>query len=133
CLMLAVAGLLGSSFAMAQEKAQTLDQLLDMVKKSQISESAEHKQREAEFARNKANQAGLLAQAKATRQAEEARSAALEKKYQEQDLLCTPNITQLNERLLSMKDLIGLLSSTAGDVRANMESSIVSAHYPNHC
>jgi biopolymer transport protein ExbB len=131
CLMLAVAGLLGSSFAMAQEKAQTLDQLLDMVKKSQISESAEHKQREAEFARNKANQAGLLAQAKATRQAEEARSTALEKKYQEQDLLVAAKKLQLNERLGSMKELFGHLTSTAGDLRANLDSSIVSAQYPN--
>lgn len=131
CLMLAVAGLLGSSFAMAQEKAQTLDQLLDMVKKSQVSESAEHKQREAEFARNKANQAGVLAQAKATRQAEEARSTALEKKYQEQDLLVTAKKTQLNERLGSMKELFGHLTSTAGDLRANLDTSIVSAQYPN--
>ncbi len=130
CLMLAVAGLLGSSFAMAQEKAQTLDQLLDMVKKSQISESAEHKQREAEFARDKAGQANLLAQAKATRQAEESRSAALEKKYQEQDILVAAKKTQLNERLGSMKELFGHLTSTAGDLRATLDTSIVSAQYP---
>ena len=76
CMALVAAGLLSSSFALAQQadKAATLDQLLDMVKKSQIAESAEHRQREAEFSRNKANQANLLAQAKATRQAEETRS-----------------------------------------------------------
>ncbi|MDO8341594.1 MAG: MotA/TolQ/ExbB proton channel family protein [Cellvibrio sp.] len=131
CLMLAVAGLLSSSFAVAQDKAQTLDQLLDMVKKSQISESAEHKQREAEFARDKANQANLLAQAKATRQAEEARSTALEKKYQEQDILVAAKKVQLNERLGSMKELFGHLTSTAGDLRATLGASIVSAQYPN--
>lgn len=131
CLMLAVAGLLSSTSAIAQEKAQTLDQLLDMVKKSQISESAEHKQREAEFARDKSNQANLLAQAKATRQAEEARSAALEKKYQEQDILVAAKKVQLNERLGSMKELFGHLTSTAGDLRATLGTSIVSAQYPN--
>lgn len=131
CLMLAVAGLLGSTVAVAQEKAQTLDQLLDMVKKSQISESAEHKQREAEFARDKSNQANLLAQAKATRQAEEARSAALEKKYQEQDILVAAKKVQLNERLGSMKELFGHLTSTAGDLRATLGTSIVSAQYPS--
>jgi biopolymer transport protein ExbB len=100
CLMLAAAGLLSSSFAMAQqEKAQTLDQLLDMVKKSQISESAEHKQREAEFARDKAGQANLLAQAKATRQAEENRSQTLEKKYTEQQLLVTQKKSATNRAL----------------------------------
>lgn len=131
CLMLAVAGLLSSTFSVAQEKAQTLDQLLDMVKKSQISESAEHKQREAEFARDKANQANLLAQARATRQAEEARSTALEKTYQEQDILVAAKKTQLNERLGSMKELFGHLTSTAGDLRATLGTSIVSAQYPN--
>lgn len=131
CLMLATVGLLSSSFAVAQEKAQTLDQLLDMVKKSQISESAEHKQREAEFARDKAGQANLLAQANSTRQAEENRSVALEKKYAEQQILVTQKKTQLNERLGSMRELFGHLTSTAGDLRATLETSLVSAQYPN--
>jgi biopolymer transport protein ExbB len=131
CLMLATVGLLSSSFAVAQEKAQTLDQLLDMVKKSQISESAEHKQREAAFARDKAGQAGLLAQANAARQAEENRSVTLEKKYAEQQLLVTQKKAQLNERLGSMRELFGHLTSTAGDLRATLETSLVSAQYPN--
>jgi len=131
CLMLATVGLLSSSFAVAQEKAQTLDQLLDMVKKSQISESAEHKQREAAFARDKAGQAGLLAQANAARQAEESRSVTLEKKYAEQQLLVTQKKAQLNERLGSMRELFGHLTSTAGDLRATLETSLVSAQYPN--
>ncbi|QEY17075.1 energy transducer TonB [Cellvibrio sp. KY-GH-1] len=131
CLMLAAAGVMSASFAVAQDKAQSLDQLLDMVKKSQISESAEHKQREAEFARDKAGQANLLAQAKATRQAEEARSQALEKKYAEQQLLVTQKKNQLTERLGSMRELFGHLTSTAGDLRATLETSLVSAQLPN--
>lgn len=131
CLFIAAAGLLSAGSVVAQEKATTLDQLLDMVKKSQISESAEHKQREAEFARDKANQANLLAQAKATRAAEEARSVTLEKKYAEQQLLVTQKKAQLNERLGSMRELFGHLTSTAGDLRATLETSIVSAQYPN--
>lgn len=131
CLFAAAAGLMTSSFAMAQEKATSLDQLLDMVKKAQISESAEFKQREAEFARNKANQAGLLAQANATRKAEEDRSHALEKSYADQQLLVTQKRAQLNERLGSMRELFGHLTATAGDLRATLETSLVSAQYPN--
>jgi len=132
CLMLAAAGLLTSSFAMAQtEKAQTLDQLLDLVKKSQVSESAEYKQREAEFARDKANQANLLAQAKQTREREEVRSATLEKQYAEQDLAIKAQRARLNERLGSMRELFGHLTSTAGDLRSTLETSLVSAQYPN--
>lgn len=132
CMALVAAGLLSSSFALAQaEKAATLDQLLEMVKKSQIAETAEHRQREAEFTRNKANQANLLAQAKATRQAEEARSERLEKVHSDQELQVTAKRTQFNERLGSMRELFGHLTSTAGDLRVATESSLVSAQYPN--
>lgn len=132
CIALVAAGLLSSSFALAQQdKAATLDQLLDMVKKSQISETAEHRQREAEFGRDKANQANLLAQAKATRQAEEKRSETLEAKYAEQEISVNQKRAQLTERLGSMKELFGHLISTAGDLRTTIENSIVSAQIPN--
>jgi len=130
CVLFAVAGLV-SGFALAQDKATSVDQLVEMVKRSQINESAEHKQREQEFTRNKNNQASLLAQAKATRQAEENRSAVLDKKYAEQQLLVTQKRAQLQDRLGSMRELFGHLTSTAGDLRVNLTNSIVSAQYPN--
>lgn len=131
CVLLAAAGLVSGFTAAQQEKATSVDQLVEMVKKSQINESAEHKQREAEFARDKANQANLLAQAKATRAVEENRSAVLDKKYAEQQLLVTQKKQQLQERLGSMRELFGHLTSTAGDLRTTLENSIVSAQYPN--
>lgn len=130
CVLLAAAGFISGS-VFAQEKATSVDQLVEMVKKSQIGESAEHKQREQEFLRDKNNQANLLAQAKATRAAEEARSAVLDKKYAEQQLLVTQKKQQLQERLGSMRELFGHLTSTAGDLRAKLDVSIVSAQYPN--
>lgn len=129
CALFAVVGL-ASTASIAQEKATSLDQLLDIVKKSQISESAEHKQREAEFSRDKANQANLLAQARTIRQNEEARSTVLDKKYAEQQLFVTQKKQQLQERLGSMRELFGHLTSAAGDLRVNLESSLVSAQYP---
>lgn len=132
CMVILTAGLLSSGLALAQQdKAKSLDELLDMVKKSQIAETAEHRQREAEFARDKANQANLLAQAKATRQAEEARSTRLEKTYAEQEVLVGQKRAQLAERLGSMKELFGHLTSTAGDLRTTTQNSLVSAQIPN--
>jgi biopolymer transport protein ExbB len=131
CVLLAAAGLVSGFATAQQEKATSVDQLVEMVKKSQINESAEHKQREQEFARDRANQANLLAQAKATRAAEEARSAVLDKKYAEQQLFVTQKKQQLQERLGSMRELFGHLTSTAGDLRTTLENSIVSAQYPN--
>ncbi|MCQ3828803.1 MotA/TolQ/ExbB proton channel family protein [Microbulbifer elongatus] len=128
-LAVAAAGLFSVS-AVAQDKASSLDQLLKMVQSSKISESAEHKKREADFRRQKANQASLLSQAENTRASEEARSAALEKKYEEQELLVQQKRQQLDERLGSLKELFGHLTSTAGDLRANLQTSLVSAQYP---
>lgn len=120
----------GSAWAQ-QDKAASLEQLLNMVKDSKIAESREHKKREADFRRNKANQANELKKAKDTRTAEEARSVRLEKKYEEQELQVTAKRVQLDERLGSLKELFGHLTSTAGDLRTNLETSIVSAQIPD--
>ncbi|WP_444911658.1 MotA/TolQ/ExbB proton channel family protein [Microbulbifer sp. PAAF003] len=129
-LVAAAAGLISFS-AVAQEKAASLDDLLKMVQQSKVAESKEHKQREAEFRRQKANQNALLNQAKNTRTAEEKRSAELEKKYQEQEVAVDQKRQQLDQRLGSLKELFGHMSSTAADLRANIGSSLVSAQYPN--
>lgn len=132
-IAIAAAGALAlSSVSFAQEnKAASLDQLLQMMKNSQIAESKEHQQREAEFRRSKANQASLLQQAEATKAAEERRSSQLETKFKEQDLLVQQRRAQYEERLGSLKELFGHLTSTAGDLRANLDTSIVSAQIPN--
>ncbi len=126
------AGLLSIAVpSFAQDKAANLDQLLRMVKNSQVAETKEHKQREAEFRRSKANQASLLQSARNTKAAEEARSDRLEKKYEEQELLVQAKRKQLDERMGSLKELFGHLTSTSGDLAAMMETSIVSAQLPN--
>ncbi|GAB3105548.1 energy transducer TonB [Aestuariicella hydrocarbonica] len=130
CLAVAAAGLLSSGVVMAQDKAQSLEQLLNMVKQSKVAESAEHKKREAEFRRQKSEQQSLLNQAKQTKLNEEKRSEALEAKYSQQELDVTAKRKQLQERLGSLKELFGHLTSTAGDLRNNLSTSIVSAQYP---
>lgn len=130
CLALSVASLLTATPVLAEDKAQSLEQLLNMVKQSKVAETAEHKQREAEFRREKANQQSLLNQAKQTKAEEEDRSTRLEKKYTQQELDVSAKRKQLQERLGSLKELFGHLTSTAGDLRNNLSTSIVSAQYP---
>ncbi len=130
CLTVAAATLLTSGMAVAQDKAQNLDQLLNMVQQSKIAETSEHKKREAEFRRQKSNQQSLLNEAIRTKESEEDRSAALEKKYEQQELQVTAKRQQLRERMGSLSELFGHLTSTAGDLRSNLATSIVSAQYP---
>jgi len=130
CLIVAAAGLFSASTVLAEEKAQSLDQLLNMVKESKISETKEHKKREADFRRQKSNQKSLLNKAKQTKLNEEARSTSLEKTYAAQETKLEAQRKAFQERLGSLKELFGHLTSTAGDLRSSVSTSLVSAQYP---
>ena len=131
CLVVVAAGLFSTGAAVAQnEKAASLDELLNMVKQSSISETAEHKKREQDFLRDKNNQANSLKQAQGTLANEERRSERLEATFNEQELAVEEKRKQFNERLGSLRELFGHLTSTAGDLRATMDDSLISAQYP---
>lgn len=120
---------LSSGAAFAQE-AQSLDQLLKFVKQGQASEAKESKQREARFKNAKNRQSQLLAEAKTMRKQEEERSARLEKNFEENEIKVLGKQQQLKERLGTLTELFGHLTSTAGDLRSNFDNSLISAQYP---
>jgi biopolymer transport protein ExbB len=115
--------------ALAQE-ARTLDQLLEFVKRGQVTEARENRAREQRFARDKANQAAELNKAEAERARLEELSAQLEDIFEENELLVAAKQQQLNEKLGTLAELFGHLTSTAGDLASNLENSVVSAQYP---
>jgi biopolymer transport protein ExbB len=129
-LIFVIGGSLLASTAVAADQARSLDQLLQFVKQGQISEAKENKAREAEFKNAKRRQGQLLADAKALRKKEEARSAKLEGTFEQNELKVTSKQKQLKERLGTLTELFGHLTSTAGDLRTNFESSLISAQYP---
>ncbi|WP_041524228.1 MotA/TolQ/ExbB proton channel family protein [Gilvimarinus agarilyticus] len=133
CLVVMAAGLMSTSAVMAQEsdQAASLDELLNMVKDSRVAETAEHRKREQQFTREKNNQASLLKQAQDTLAAEERRSERLEETHSEQELDVDAKRQQFNERLGSLRELFGHLTSTAGDLRSTLQTSLISAQYPN--
>ncbi|MDO3381004.1 MotA/TolQ/ExbB proton channel family protein [Gilvimarinus algae] len=132
CLVAVAAGLMTTNIAMAQDdKAASLDELLNMVKESRIQETAEHKKREQQFMREKNNQSSLLKQAQDTLASEERRSERLEQTHADQELEVEAKRKQFNERLGSLRELFGHLTSTAGDLRATLSTSLISAQYPN--
>jgi len=131
-LSLAAVGVMAvSSSALAQqEKATSLDQLLQMMRNSKVVESKEHKQREAEFMREKSKRASLLSKAEATKAAEEARSAKLEEQYEEQDLQIKALREQREEKMGSLNELFGHLKTASGDLQASLKNSLISLQYP---
>lgn len=125
------ASMLWAGAVQAQEnKATSLDQLLQMMQQSKVRESQEHQQREAEFMREKANRAQLLQKAEQTQAAEEARSAKLEAQYEEQDLQIKNLRQQRDERMGSLKELFGHLKTAAGDLQSNLKNSLISLQIP---
>ena len=127
-LVAATATLLLSAGAFAQDepKARSLDELLDMVKQNRIMETEEHRQREAEFRRQRANQQGELDRARQIKAQEERRSEQLEATYTRQQQEVAEKRQQLQSRLGTLNELFGSLTSQAGDTRAVLEASIVS-------
>lgn len=125
------ASLVFTGVAQAQdEKATSMDQLLQMMQQSRVTESREHQQREAEFMREKASRAELLKKAEATREAEEKRSAELEAQYEQQDAQIKTMRDQRDERMGSLKELFGHLKTASGDLQANLKNSLISLQIP---
>ena len=124
------ASLIGMGSVQAADNAASLDELLQLIKSAKISESKENKAREAEFRRDKAGQASLLKKAEATKDAEERKSVQLEKQFAENEKEIAALQQQLQKRLGSLKELFGHLTSSAGDARAQLSQSYVSAQIP---
>ncbi|TJY58404.1 DUF3450 family protein, partial [Sinimarinibacterium sp. CAU 1509] len=116
--------------AAEQHQADTLDQLLDMVRSKTLQDRSELQQREAEFAQARDDQAKLLAQAKARRDAAEARSKTLEQNFDSNKLTIKEKEEQLNNKLGALKELFGIFQQTAGDLQGIFHNSPVSAQYP---
>ncbi len=134
CLALLAGSLMAVSAVPAlaqQQRAGSIEELMRLINEARVSETREHQQREQEFQRNRQDQQRLLDQARATVNREEARSTELEQTFADNDLKIEALRTQLNERLGSLRELFGHLTSAAGDVRANINQSIVTAQYPD--
>ena len=113
------------------EAAANLQQLLEFVKQGQVTEASENRAREARFNAAKNDQARLLKEAEAERAREERRSAQLEDTFEANELLVADKQEQLKERLGALTELFGHLTAASGDLKSNLDVSLVSAQYPN--
>ena len=110
--------------------AKTLDELLEMIQSAKISETSEYRAREAAFIQDQRRQAQLLDNAKNTKISEERRSDRLEQTIRDNDIKIAALREQRDKRLGSLKELFGHLTGAAGDIRAKLNQSIVSAQIP---
>lgn len=112
-----------------QAQPADLDELLNNVREGRMSESQEHRQREAEFRARRDRQQQLLQEANEERAQEERTASQLERTIQENDERIRELDLTLTERLGELKEMFGVLQQVAGDVRGNVQNSIATVQY----
>ena len=110
-------------------QSRSLNDLLNLVKQGRTQEASENAARERRFAAERANQERMLAEARNERQALERQSTALQQRFEANKRVINNLKSRRDEKLGTLKELFGHLTSAAGDLRATMETSLVSAQY----
>ncbi|MDT0582908.1 MULTISPECIES: MotA/TolQ/ExbB proton channel family protein [Alteromonadaceae] len=118
-----------SSFAQAQTST-TLQDLLKKVEQNATSQSRENQQREAEFKRNRDQQAGLLRQAKADLRAEEQRGDRLAAQFAANEQSLIDKEIELDQAKGDLGEMFGVVRQASSDAYGRISTSIVSAEFP---
>ena len=124
-----LAALVAPASAPANE-AQSLDDLLERVRAGWRAERTENQKREEAFRQAKADQAQVLADARAALARKEARSEALEQSFQDNEGTIGEREETLRQRLGTLGELFGVVRQVAGDTAGQVENSMVSAQLP---
>ncbi len=127
---LSAVALLSSLVPASLSAQESLDELLERVKRGRIESQAINRQREAQFRAKKSEQQRLLREAQATRDRLERRSAQLEKGFNENEIRITQLEEQLRNRLGNLGELFGVVRQVAGDTRGVLDSSLATAQFP---
>ncbi|MBO6504984.1 MAG: MotA/TolQ/ExbB proton channel family protein [Kordiimonadaceae bacterium] len=104
----------------------SMSDLLNKVREGRVSESADHKAREAEFQARQDQQQQLLQQAQQRQQVLERESARLEGVRRDNEEEITRQLEIQRERLGQLSELFGVLQQAAGDARSIISTSHVS-------
>ncbi len=110
--------------------AASMESLLKQLETQRYSDSKENRQRENDFKTSKAKQQSMLNKIRAEQKKQEAISVRLEKEFESLDAQLTESELRLKERMGSLTELLGHLTTMAGDAKAHHDVSLTSVHYP---
>ncbi|MEX0706420.1 MAG: MotA/TolQ/ExbB proton channel family protein [Woeseia sp.] len=130
-VLIVAAGLLAAGAVQAQEDASSMSELLRQIEQGQARDSAEARQREAEFAQRRNEQQQLLNQARAERNRQEQESERLEQLFATNQQEIVDARAALDERLGALKELFGVLQMVSGDAQGRFDASLTSVQYPD--
>ena len=121
---------LSASVSFGQQQAANLTDLLDLVEQARLSETEEHRQRQATFQSNVNQRQALLNEMVERRETEERISVDLENTYNNNEIIKAQRFETLQERLGDLDELFGTVAGVVGDTRSQFEGSLISAQFP---
>lgn len=127
-ILLLLAGLLLSGTVFAEHLS--LDQLLKEIQKTQGVEGKINREREARFLADHAKQQELFQAAKNELAAQERLSKQLKDQMMANEQALDQLQAELDNRSGILRELTGVAKQAAGDLKADLEGSIVSAQFP---
>jgi len=130
-VLIVAAGLLAAGAVQAQEDAASMAELLRQIEQGQARDSAEARQREAEFAQRRNEQQQLLNEARAERNRQERESERLEQLFAANQQEIVDARAALDTRLGALKELFGVLQMVSGDAQGRFDASLTSVQYPD--
>lgn len=116
--------------ALPTAAADTLDDLLEKTRNARALEAKAIEAREQEFLANRDKQKELLAAAKAEFDAAQAKSTALSKQFDGNELKLNELETLLKSREGNLGELFGVTRQVAGDLSSVISGSLVSSQFP---
>lgn len=117
------------SAAANNQSATTLDELLQQVKASQGEEGRRNQQREQRFLAAKNEQQQLLQQAEQKLARTEAESKRLKKTFEENEQALSELSETLHQRTGTLGEMFGVVRQSAGDLKALVDDSLISAQF----
>lgn len=126
------ASLLAIGAVQAQDQsANSMGELLNLIEQGKARDTAEARQREAEFQRARNEQQQLLNQSRAERTRLESESSRLEETFSANQQRILDARAQLDQRLGALKELFGVLQTVAGDAQGRFKTSLTDIQYPD--
>jgi len=110
--------------------AETLEDLLEQTRNARALEQQAHAEREQEFLANRDRQQQLLEQARAARDAEQARSQQVSSQFDQNELELNDLETLLKAREGNLGELFGVTRQVAADLSSVVYNSLTSVQFP---
>jgi biopolymer transport protein ExbB len=112
-------------------RAQTLDQLAEIVRRAAEAETRINQDRESRFVQERDNQQELLAEARVELHLENTRASRLRLDYDQNEKALAELEIVLAERMGNLGELFGIVRQVSGEVQTALEDSMVTAQLPD--